>query len=79
MISRSSAADGAWLSLAHDTLEGSVHGYAQFTIDESRKQGYKLVTVGECLDDAKENWYRDPVTGLAWAGGVASPDGVREE
>lgn len=23
-----------------------------------KEKGYKAVTVGECLGDAKENWYR---------------------
>lgn len=32
-------------------------------IDNAREHGYKLVTVGECLDDPEENWYRDPLTG----------------
>jgi len=53
----------AWLGLAHDTHEGTVHRYTQFMIDNARAHGYKLVRVGECLDDPEENWYRDPLTG----------------
>ena len=57
----------AWLGLAHDTHERTVHGFTQFMIDKAREHGYKMVTVGECLDDPEENWYRDPVTGEAIA------------
>jgi hypothetical protein len=53
----------AWLGLAHDTHEHTVHDYTQFMIDKAREHGYKLVTVGECLNDAKQNWYRDPLSG----------------
>jgi hypothetical protein len=53
----------AWLALAHDTHERTVQDYTQFMIDNARKHGYQLVTVGECLGDPEENWYRDPLTG----------------
>jgi peptidoglycan/xylan/chitin deacetylase (PgdA/CDA1 family) len=53
----------AWLSLSHDTHERTVHGHTQFMIDQARRHGYKLVTVGECLNDTEANWYRDPITG----------------
>lgn len=53
----------ARLNLAHDTYNGTVHGLTQFMIDNARKHGYKFVTVGECLGDPEENWYRDPLTG----------------
>jgi hypothetical protein len=55
----------AWLGLAHDTHKRTVHGYAQFMIDKAREYGYKLVTVGECLNDPEQNWYRDPLSGRA--------------
>lgn len=32
-------------------------------IDHARDQGFKLVRVGECLDDPEENWYRKRSTG----------------
>jgi hypothetical protein len=50
-ITSTSAADGAWLVLAHDNHRRTVHGYAQFMIDKAR-----------------ENWYRDPMTGKAVLG-----------
>ncbi|PZD32582.1 WecC, UDP-N-acetyl-D-mannosaminuronate dehydrogenase [Pyrenophora tritici-repentis] len=55
----------AWLGIAHDTHERTVHGFTQFMINQAREYGFKMVTVGECLNDPEENWYRDPVTGGA--------------
>jgi len=37
-------------------------------IDEARRYGYEFVTVGECLGDPKNNWYRDFKTGLQLGG-----------
>ena len=34
-------------------------------IDKARSQGYKLVTVGNCLGDPESNWYRDTKSGNA--------------
>ncbi|KAH3915588.1 hypothetical protein HBI56_148090 [Parastagonospora nodorum] len=53
----------AWMDLAHDTQELTVHRLTQFKIDKAKEHGYKLVTAGECLNDPEENWYRDPLTG----------------
>jgi hypothetical protein len=53
----------AWMSLAHDSLELTVHRLTQFKIDKAKEHGYKLVRAGECLNDPEENWYRDPLTG----------------
>ncbi|CAA9963730.1 hypothetical protein PTNB73_08392 [Pyrenophora teres f. teres] len=55
----------AWLGIAHDTHERTVHGFTQFMIDQAREHGFEMVTVGKCLNDPEENWYRDPVTGGA--------------
>lgn len=62
---RNSLGIRAWLGLAHDTHQRTVHGYAQFMIDNAREHGFKLVRVGDCLNDPEENWYRDPLTGGA--------------
>jgi hypothetical protein len=32
-------------------------------IDMAHANGYKMVTVGQCLGDPEENWYRDATTG----------------
>ncbi|KAK0702325.1 hypothetical protein B0H67DRAFT_595485 [Lasiosphaeris hirsuta] len=63
ILTQHSAANSAWISLAHDVQEFTVHGFAQFMIDKARALGYDLVTVGDCLGDPPANWYRDPATG----------------
>ncbi|RMZ67132.1 UDP-glucose 6-dehydrogenase [Pyrenophora seminiperda CCB06] len=46
----------AWLEIAHDTHQRTVHGFTQFMIDQAREYELKIVTVGECLNDPEENW-----------------------
>ncbi|KAK3385533.1 hypothetical protein B0H63DRAFT_510320 [Podospora didyma] len=65
ILSEHSAASSAWISLAHDVEDFTVHHFAQFMIDTARRLGYELVPVGTCLGDPPENWYRDPITGQA--------------
>jgi hypothetical protein len=47
-----------YIVLAHDVHYQTVATLAEYMIDVSRGRGYKLVTVGECLGDPYENWYR---------------------
>ncbi|RYP23818.1 hypothetical protein DL765_000895 [Monosporascus sp. GIB2] len=67
-VSLRSPQDSSHIVLAHDVWEGTVHGFAEFMIDEARRAGYQLITMGECLDDPAANWYRDAITGEAWRG-----------
>ncbi|KAJ5055454.1 vi polysaccharide biosynthesis protein vipA/tviB [Bipolaris maydis] len=53
----------AWLNVAHDTQNRTVYTFTQFMINKAREYGYELVTVGECMNDPEENWYRDPLSG----------------
>ncbi|KAF4580820.1 hypothetical protein GQ602_006957 [Ophiocordyceps camponoti-floridani] len=47
-----------YIVLAHDIHQNTVTNLARFMIDESRRLGFRLVTVGECLGDEPANWYR---------------------
>ncbi|KAK1753654.1 chitin deacetylase [Echria macrotheca] len=58
----------SFLAILHEIHELSVTQLLQFVIDEARKYKYDLVTVGECLGDHPNNWYRDPATGGPWGG-----------
>src|SRR5438105_2146146 len=60
------ASSRSWIELSHDIMNQTVHGFTQFMIDQAKSKGYQLVTVGECLDDPVQNWYRDPTTGQPW-------------
>lgn len=57
---------GGRIVLAHDTHEETVHELAGFMIREAKRRGFELVTLGECLGDDKENWYRNPYDGGSW-------------
>lgn len=52
--------------LAHDIKEKTAHELAEYMIEQADEHGYRLVTVGECLDDPPRNWYRSPSTGESW-------------
>lgn len=47
-----------YIVLAHDVHYQTVVTLTKYMIETSRARGYKLVTVGECLGDPPENWYR---------------------
>lgn len=47
-----------YIVLAHDVHYQTVVSLTEYMIDVSRSRGYKLVTVGECLGDPYDNWYR---------------------
>lgn len=46
------------LSIGHDIHFQTVYNLTEFMLETVSKQGYKFVTVGECLNDPVENWYR---------------------
>ncbi|ROT38089.1 glycoside hydrolase/deacetylase [Sodiomyces alkalinus F11] len=53
------AEGGGHIVLAHDVHQQTVTNLTEFMVGTSLAHGYRLVTVGECLGDPKENWYRD--------------------
>jgi peptidoglycan/xylan/chitin deacetylase (PgdA/CDA1 family) len=55
----SNAAQNSYIVLAHDVQQQTVTNLTAYMVREARARGYRLVTVGECLGDPKENWYRD--------------------
>ena len=61
-----SPTDTSHIVLSHDIREETVHKFAQFMIDGARDAGFQLVTMGDCLGDPVENWYRDAETGKSW-------------
>lgn len=65
-------ATNSFIELTHDIHNGTVHGFAQFMIDNLTKLGYATALVGDCLQDPRANWYRNPVTGQAWNNATAS-------
>ncbi|CAN8101919.1 unnamed protein product [Discula destructiva] len=54
------------LVLAHDIHERTVSQLAEWMITTAKERGYRLVTVGDCLGDSVDNWYRNPYNGDSW-------------
>ncbi|RFU78362.1 polysaccharide deacetylase [Trichoderma arundinaceum] len=49
-----------YLHIEHDTVYETVSTLVGYTIDALYHTGFTPVTVGECLNDPEENWYRWP-------------------
>jgi len=47
-----------YLSIQHDIVEQSVTNLTSYYYAQIAAKGWKGVTVGECLQDPEENWYR---------------------
>ncbi|KAK1597242.1 polysaccharide deacetylase [Colletotrichum navitas] len=52
------ASSNSYIVLSHDVHEQTVVSLVQKMIDTLKARGYRAVTVGECLGDAPENWYK---------------------
>lgn len=48
----------SFLVLSHDVLEQTAAALVPFMLEEIQRRGYRAVTVGECLGDPAEHWYR---------------------
>ncbi|KAI2789459.1 Chitin deacetylase [Penicillium oxalicum] len=55
----------SWLVIGHDIHEQTVHNLTEHMLKTSIDLGYRPVTVGECLRDPRDNWYR---ADSRWAG-----------
>ncbi|KAJ4159426.1 uncharacterized protein LMH87_008328 [Akanthomyces muscarius] len=55
--------ENSYITLAHDVHYQTVATLTAYMIELSRQRGYRLTTVGECLGDPRENWYRDTPNG----------------
>ena len=47
-----------WLGIEHDTVYQSVYNLTEYMLESLVRNGFRSVTVGECLGDPEENWYR---------------------
>jgi hypothetical protein len=48
-----------WLVIGHDIIEDTVKVMTEFMLKTLTGKGFRAVSVGECLGDPQENWYRD--------------------
>lgn len=47
-----------WLHIEHDPVFQTVYNLTEYMLKSLFENDFKSVTVGECLGDPKENWYR---------------------
>ncbi len=62
VVDRFLAKDGymrSGLAIQHDILEQSAGNLTTHILDKIEEKGWRAVTVGECLGDPEEYWYRD--------------------
>jgi len=52
-----------YIIYGHDTERQTVDNLTSYMLDQVLSQGYKPVTIGECLSDPPANWYRNATTG----------------
>lgn len=53
-----SPAEGAHIVLSHDVYAQTAETLVPFMLETLAGRGFRMVTVGECLGDPPENWYR---------------------
>jgi hypothetical protein len=54
-----------FLVISHDIHNQTSNMLVEYMLQKLLVKGYKPVTLGECLGDPKENWYRiDPSTAM---------------
>lgn len=51
--------DQPFLVIGHDVHKQTVYNLTTHMLRRISAEGYRAVTLGECLGDPKENWYRD--------------------
>ncbi|PYI20425.1 glycoside hydrolase/deacetylase [Aspergillus violaceofuscus CBS 115571] len=56
------AFDRPWLVIAHDVHEQTVYNLTEHMLKKLIAEGFRPVTVGECLGDSPKYWYREDNT-----------------
>ena len=73
-VSNCTASESNWLSISHDIHYETAYNLTEYMLQTLLAQGFKPVTVGECLGDPKSNWYRNaPGGGVFTQYPAASP------
>lgn len=62
-VSTSKPASSSFIVLSHDIHNDTVQTLVPFMISNAKKYGYQFATVGECMNDPPQNWYRDATNG----------------
>ncbi|KAJ5148113.1 Glycoside hydrolase/deacetylase beta/alpha-barrel [Penicillium atrosanguineum] len=57
-LAKGNPATKSWLVIGHDAHEQTVHNLTEHMLKTIIRLGYRPVTVGDCLQDPRDNWYR---------------------
>ncbi|KAH7037353.1 uncharacterized protein B0I36DRAFT_313860 [Microdochium trichocladiopsis] len=57
-MNANSACNQSYIHIEHDLQVQTVYNLTAYMLESLYKKGYRSVTVGECLGDPAENWYR---------------------
>ncbi|KAI1393874.1 carbohydrate-binding module family 18 [Hypoxylon trugodes] len=57
-VDGSSPCEDSYLEIEHDIHYQTVYNLTDYILDSLFSHGYRSVTVGQCLGDPPENWYR---------------------
>ncbi|EED13133.1 chitin deacetylase, putative [Talaromyces stipitatus ATCC 10500] len=57
-LSKPSPAGRPFLAIGHDIHAQTVYNLTEYILRRVNEAGYRAVTVGECLEDPRDNWYR---------------------
>ncbi|GKT47910.1 chitin deacetylase ARB_04768 [Colletotrichum spaethianum] len=72
MIARTPC-NGSYLHIEHDIHQQVATTFTNHMLDSVVANGWKAVTVGECLGDPPENWYRGSVPSYTYKASAVSP------
>jgi hypothetical protein len=72
-LSRNANGQGDWLTIAHDIHQQTAQNLTEYMYAVASLKGYKTVTVGECLNDPVQNWYRDSSGGVFTSSAAGQP------
>lgn len=57
-VDGSDPCEDSYLEIEHDIHYQTVYNLTDYILDSLFNNGYRAVTVGQCLGDPPENWYR---------------------
>ncbi|EHY60051.1 chitin deacetylase [Exophiala dermatitidis NIH/UT8656] len=60
VLQRVEPSEGRMLLIQHDTIRMSAIDLTKHVLERISQRGWRAVTVGECLGDEPDNWYRTP-------------------
>jgi peptidoglycan/xylan/chitin deacetylase (PgdA/CDA1 family) len=58
LSTRANPSNNQWLVIEHDIHQQTAYNLTEHTLQQFQSQGFRMVTVGDCLGDNRANWYR---------------------